>query len=69
MMKDTPPKNTKKRGRPRIYASAAERQRAYRLRRRAEREVAAGTPLPLRSTMLDLSAVRPWLVARDPHRR
>ena len=56
MTKDTPPENVKKRGRPRIYASAAERQRAYRARRLAERR----EPAPLRSRIIDLSACRLW---------
>ena len=56
MATDTPPQKTQKRGRPRVYASAAERQRAYRVRRLAERR----EPAPLRSEIIDLSVCRLW---------
>lgn len=65
MPKDTPPSNLQKRGRPQKYASAAERQRAYRQRLRARglriqtRVVAArDDDGPLRSGIIDLSACR-----------
>ena len=67
MTKDTPPENVKKRGRPRIYASAAERQRAYRQRLRAQglRVQARVVPAldgdgPSQSSIIDLSACRHW---------
>ena len=55
------------RGRPRVYSSAAERQKAYRARQKAAglrvvavvvRDVRDGTPL--RSGVIDLSEVRRW---------
>lgn len=55
------------RGRPRLHATAAERQRAYRARLRARglrvvstivRDVRDGSPL--HSDVLDLSQVRRW---------
>lgn len=66
MLKDTPPQNQKKRGRPRIYTSAAERQRAYRLRLQARglrvqaRVVAQDNDGPPQSDIIDLSACRRW---------
>lgn len=67
MPKDTPPKNTKKRGRPRVYTTAAERQRAYRQRLRAQglRVQARVVPAldgdgPSQSSSIDLSACRHW---------
>jgi hypothetical protein len=60
---DTPPP---KRGRPHKYASAAERQAAYRERLRAAgvKEVRRLVPTHheplLRSSVIDLSALPPW---------
>lgn len=60
---DTPPP---KRGRPRKYATAAERQAAYRerLRQQGVREVRRLLPTHpeplLRSSVIDLSALPPW---------
>lgn len=55
------------RGRPRVYASAAERQRAYRarLKERGMREISrivrdVREPQPLHSDVIDLSEVRRW---------
>ena len=59
MATDTPPRKHKKRGRPRVYATAAERQRAYRLRRA---EAGRREPEPLRSEIIDLSACHWWVV-------
>lgn len=63
MPKDTPPSKSKKRGRPRTYASAAERQRAYRQRLRArglrvQTRVVREDDAPLQSSIIDLSACR-----------
>ena len=61
---DTPP--PRKRGRPRKYATAAERQAAYRerLRQQGVREVRRLLPTHpeplLRSSVIDLSALPPW---------
>ncbi len=65
MPKNIPPSNTKKRGRPRKYASAAERQRAYRQRLQArglcvQARVVRADDAPLRSDVIDLSACRRW---------
>jgi hypothetical protein len=62
---DTPPP-PRKRGRPRKYATAAERQAAYRerLRQQGVREVRRLLPTHpeplLRSALIDLSALPPW---------
>lgn len=62
---DTQPPPTK-RGRPRKYGTAAERQAAYRerLRERGVREVRRLLPTHpeplLRSSVIDLSALPPW---------
>ena len=62
---DTPPP-PRKRGRPRKYASAAERQAAYRERLKAAgvrevRRLVPTHPEPLlRSSLIDLSALPPW---------
>lgn len=62
---DTPPPPPK-RGRPRKYASAAERQAAYRERLKAAgvrevRRLLPTHPEPLlRSSLIDLSALPPW---------
>jgi hypothetical protein len=63
MSKNTSLSNTKKRGRPRKYASAAERQRAYRQRLQArgfrvQARVVRADDAPLRSGVIDLSACR-----------
>jgi len=54
-------------GRPAVYASAAERQRAYRarLKERGMREISrivrdVREPQPLHSDVIDLSEVRRW---------
>ena len=67
MPKNTPPRNQKKRGRPRTYASSAERQRAYRLRlqgrglRVQARVVAArDNDGPPQSDIIDLTPCRRW---------
>jgi hypothetical protein len=65
MPKDILPFNTKKRGRPKKYASAAERQRAYRQRLQArglrvQARVVRTADAPLRSDVIDLGACRRW---------
>lgn len=67
MSENDPSTTAGKRGRPRVYATAAERQRAYRQRlklagkrvlSRVVRDVRVG--VPLESNVIDLSAIRPW---------
>jgi hypothetical protein len=62
------PEPRRGRGRPRVYADDAARQRAYRARRKASgRRVVSRVVMdvrdegrPLRSDMIDLSEIRRW---------
>jgi hypothetical protein len=68
--------STKKRGRPRIYQDAAERQKAYRARKRENgfREVkifirdVRDAEAPLESDIIDLSAIRQPNQGSSPRR-
>lgn len=47
-------------GRPRVHVDAAARQRAYRDRKRAQKNARSDTTIPLFSSLIDLSVLPAW---------